>query len=87
MYQPNEPSNCDFSDACRFIVDLRKSAENPFEHLNDDEYKVVLSDLVLSTRLIRENAELLDSLEHAELVEIVRSIHILGQKAKEVGRQ
>ena len=87
MYEPNQPSNCDFSDCCKFIVDLRASAPNPFEHLSEDEFKIVLSDIVVASRTIRQNPDLLDSLEHSEITELVRAIYALDTLAKETMRQ
>lgn len=87
LYSNNEPSQCKFSDACRYIVDLRKSAPNPFEHLTPTEFSMVMSEIVEASRIIRQNADLIDSLETSEMNEIARSIYSLDKCAKEVGRQ
>lgn len=86
LYSSGKPSNCIFSDACRFIMDLRKSASNPFEHLDDAAYDLMSAEVVACSRIIRENSELFDSMEHAEISDLTRALYSLINNAKEAKR-
>jgi hypothetical protein len=86
LFSDGKPSKCIFSDCCKFVVDLRRSADNPFEHLNDTEFTVMVSEIVTASRIIRQNSDLLDSLEHSEISELTRALYSLSELAKETKR-
>lgn len=86
LYSSDQPSDCVFSDACRFIIDLRKSSSNPFEHLDDAAFDLMSAELVTCARIIRQNRELLDSLEQAEISDLTRALYSLIDDAKEAKR-
>lgn len=86
LYSSGEPSDCIFSDACRFIVDLRNSADNPFEHLDEVSFDLLSAEVVACSVLIRENPDLINSLEHSEMTELTRALFSLIENAKEAKR-
>ena len=86
LFSENEPSKCNFSDCCRFIVDLRNSAPNPFEHMNTHEMDLILAEIISCSHLIRKNKDLLDSLEQSEISDLTRALYSLTEQVKEKKR-
>ena len=85
LYNKDEPSSCIVSDSCKYIIDLR-SIESPFIHLDTDEFSMMCAEISAAASLLRENAELLDSFDTPELIELTRALFSLQQQAEEIIR-